>query len=97
MIEVESEGCGVSVVVAVLGVVVACATGFEGCGCLWGLDAVGMDEKEMRDVRVGDVSGVDGGVGEEVGDVLDSLGVELVESEGAGEEVVSSSEAFFSC
>jgi hypothetical protein len=90
---VESQGCGG---VAVLGVVVACGI-LEVCGCLWGLDAVGMDENEVRDVRVGDVSGVDGSVGEEVGDVLDSLGVELVESEGAGEEVVSSSEAFFLC
>jgi hypothetical protein len=90
---VESEGCGG---IAVRGVVVACAI-FEGCGCLWGLDAVGMDENEVRDVRVGDVSGVDGSVGEEVGDVLDSLGVELIELEGAGEEVVSSSEAFFLC
>jgi hypothetical protein len=93
---VELEGCGVFDVVAVLGVVVACATGFEGCGCLWGLDTLGVDEKEIRDVRVGDVSGVDGGVGEEVGCVLGLLGVEFVESEGAGLDV-SSSEAFCSC
>jgi hypothetical protein len=89
---VESEGCDG---VAVLGVVVACAI-FEGCGCLWGLDAVGVNEKEMRDVRVGDVSEVDGDVGEEVGCVLGLLGVEFVESEGAGLDV-SSSEAFCSC
>jgi hypothetical protein len=68
----------------------------KGCGCLWGLDAVGMDEKEMRDVRVGNVSEVDGDVGEEVGCALGLLGVEFVESEGAGLDV-SSSEAFCSC
>jgi hypothetical protein len=55
-----------------------------------------MDEKEMRDVRVGNVSEVDGDVGEEVGCALGLLGVEFVESEGAGLDV-SSSEAFCSC